>query len=85
MIYYLKLNVIDILTKKTINLPHPEGELMVNLPKSISSDKPLRLVKKGYRMEHDSGDFYVKITITNEHDLTEEKLNKMIELVNQVD
>jgi len=85
LIYYLKLNVIDILTKKTINLPHPEGELMVNLPKSISSDKPLRLVKKGYRMEHDSGDFYVKITITNEHDLTEEKLNKMIELVNQVD
>lgn len=83
LIYYLKLNVLDVLLQRQVKLPHPEGDLMINLPKNISSDKPLRLVKKGYRGEHDSGDFYVKMNITNDVDLDDEKLNKIKELVEQ--
>jgi DnaJ-class molecular chaperone len=83
LIYYLKLNVLDVLLQRQVKLPHPEGDLMINLPKNISSDKPLRLVKKGYRGEQDSGDFYVKMNITNDVDLDEEKLNKIKELVEQ--
>ena len=45
------------------------------------SEKPLRLVKKGYRGDNDSGDFYVKLNITNEIDIPEEKLNQIRELV----
>jgi molecular chaperone DnaJ len=83
LIYYLKLNVLDVLLQRQVKLPHPEGDLMINLPKNISSDKPLRLVKKGYRGEHDSGDFYVKMNITNDVDLDDDKLNKIKELVEQ--
>lgn len=81
LIHYLKLNVLDILLQKQIKIPHPEGELLINLPKNINSDKPLRMVKKGYRGDNDSGDFYVKLNITNEIDLPEEKLNQIRELI----
>jgi len=83
LVYYLKLNIIDVLVKKQIKIPHPEGELLINLPKYINSDKPLRLVKKGFRGDMNSGDFYVKMTITNETELPEETLNKIKELVEQ--
>jgi molecular chaperone DnaJ len=81
LIYYLKLNILDVLLQKQIKLPHPEGELLINLPKSVSSDKPLRLVKKGYRGDVGSGDFYVKMNITNEIDISEEKLSKIKEIL----
>ena len=81
LVHYLKLNVLDILLQKQVKIPHPEGELLINLPKNISSEKPLRLVKKGYRGDNDSGDFYVKLNITNEIELPEEKLNQIRELV----
>jgi DnaJ-class molecular chaperone len=81
LIYYLKLNVLDIILQKQIKLPHPEGELLINLPKNISSEKPLRLVKKGYRGDDDSGDFYVKMNITNEIDLPQEKIIQIQELL----
>ena len=81
LIYYLKLNVLDIILQKQIKLPHPEGELLINLPKNISSEKPLRLVKKGYRGDSNSGDFYVKMNITNEIDLPQEKIDQIQEIL----
>lgn len=84
LIYYVKLNVVDIIMEKQVKVPHPEGDLLINLPKQINSDKPLRLVKKGYRGDSNSGDFYVKMNITNDIELPDETLNKIKELLEQV-
>lgn len=83
LIYYLKLSIVDIILGKQIKVPHPEGDLLINLPKHINSDKPLRLVKKGYRGNVNSGDFYVKMNITNDIEVPEETLNKIKELLEQ--
>lgn len=83
LIYYHRLSVLDVLTRKQIKIPHPEGDLLINLPNRVESDKPLRLVKKGFRGEHNSGDFYVKMNITNDFEITEDKLNTIRELIEQ--
>jgi molecular chaperone DnaJ len=84
LIYSLKLNVIDVLTEKQIRLPHPDGDLIINMPKNLNSDKPLRLVKKGYRDGVGSGDFYVKMTITNDYTLTDNVKESLIELLKEI-
>jgi DnaJ-class molecular chaperone len=56
---------------------------MVNLPNPMNSDKPLRLVKKGYRNESGSGDFYIKISVTNEHNLPKDVEEKIQELIKE--
>jgi len=84
LIYSLKLNVIDVLTEKQIRLPHPDGDLIISMPKNLNSDKPLRLVKKGYRDGVGSGDFYVKITITNDYTLTNDVKESLMVLLKEI-
>ena len=84
LIYSLKLNVIDVLTEKQIRLPHPDGDLIINMPKNLNSDKPLRLVKKGYRDGVGSGDFYVKMTITNDYTLTNDVKESLMVLLKEI-
>jgi molecular chaperone DnaJ len=83
LVYSLKLNVLSLLSNKQILIPHPDGDLMVNLPNPMNSDKPLRLVKKGYRNESGSGDFYIKISVTNEHNLPKDVEEKIQELIKE--
>jgi len=84
LIYNISLNVIEILMEKQIKLPHPDGDLIVNLPKNLNSDKPLRLVKKGYRDNVGSGDFYVKVSITNNYELKDNIKESLKELLKDV-
>ena len=77
LVFYKKMNVIELLTKKQILVPHPDGELMINIPKKMNSDKPLRILKKGYRTNDGSGDFYIKVAVTNEYDLPEDIQQKL--------
>jgi molecular chaperone DnaJ len=84
LIYNLKLNILEILAEKQITLPHPDGKLMINMPKNLNSDKPLRLVKKGYKDVNGSGDFYVKVSVTNEYELSEDKKRDIKEILKEV-
>jgi molecular chaperone DnaJ len=84
LVHYKNVSAIDLLLNKQMTIKHPEGDLMVNLPRSFNSDKPLRVVKKGYRNQYNSGDFYIKIAVTNENDISDEikeQIEKLLEPV----
>jgi molecular chaperone DnaJ len=64
LIYNLYLNLQEI-QKDKFNIPHPDGELIVNSPKVFDSSKPLRLRGKGYP----GGDMYVKLNVRFERSI----------------
>jgi DnaJ-class molecular chaperone len=37
--------------KEDINIPHPDGELNIKLPKLMDSSKPLRVRGKGFKVD----------------------------------
>jgi len=84
LVYNLKLNVLEILTEKQITLPHPDGKLVISMPKNLNSDKPLRLVKKGYKDATGSGDFYVRLTVTNDYELNDDLKNNLKDMLKEV-
>ena len=49
LIYNSYLNYEDLI-KEDINIPHPDGELNIKLPKLFDSSKPLRVKSKGFKV-----------------------------------
>jgi DnaJ-class molecular chaperone len=37
------------LTKEDLNIPHPDGDLNIKLPKVFDTSKPLRVKGKGFK------------------------------------
>ena len=58
LIYYKKITAIDVLTKKQILVPHPDGEISLKLPKNIDTSKPLIVKTKWFRLDT-NGDLIV--------------------------
>lgn len=58
LIYNAVFNRED-LDKDTLTIPHPNGDLMVNMPNTFDTLKPLRVKSKGYN----GGDLYVKLNV----------------------
>ena len=58
LIYNLVLDLNGIQQDK-FSIPHPDGELIVQAPKTIDTSKPLRLRGKGYF----NGDMYLKLIL----------------------
>ncbi len=83
LIFYKKINALELLSKKQILVPHPDGDLMINIPRNMNSEKPLRLLKKGYRSNDGSGDFYIKVAVTNDYELPEDVQKKLEELLKE--
>jgi molecular chaperone DnaJ len=54
--YYLTLEDIN---KDSIIVPYPTGDISLNLPKEIDTQKPLRVKGKGF--ESEGGDLYIKL------------------------
>lgn len=61
LVYNAYLNLEEI-QKDTINIPHPDGDISVNLPKTFDTSKPLRLKSKGFKGSP-NGDLYVKLFV----------------------
>lgn len=80
LVFYKTLNVLEIITKKQILIPHPNGNLMVNMPKNFNSEKPLRILNKGYSYTGGKGDLYIKVSVTNNYDISEDT-QKELELL----
>ena len=74
MVFNIQLTPVDMLLNKTIRVPHPDGELEINLPEHLSTEKPLRLKSKGFVTPNGIGDFYIKICVTNKVISDEEKI-----------
>jgi len=77
LIYKKRLSTIDLLFNDFIEVEHPEGELKLTKPETLDTDKPLRIVNKGYKINGAIGNFYIKISVTNEKNDKE----KVIELL----
>lgn len=58
LIYNLFLNLEEVQKDKFI-IPHPDGDLSMDAPKTFDSSRPLRLRGKGYS----GGDMYVKLNV----------------------
>lgn len=58
LIYNLFLDL-DEIQKDKFKIPHPDGDLNINAPKTFDSSKPLRLKGKGFK----NGDMYVKLHV----------------------
>ena len=81
LVYYQTLNLNNLLLGDEIILPHPDGQLKIYIPDNFSTDKPLRLINKGYKTQSEIGDFYVKISIVNTLDVSEEVKEKIKNLI----
>ena len=80
LVYTKKVTMFDLIMGNEITLPHPDGDLKINLPPNTESVKPLRLRGKGYKVNGGSGDFYLKLNIVNEP-LTDERKSEVIEFL----
>jgi molecular chaperone DnaJ len=58
LIYNLFLNLEEVQKDKFI-IPHPDGDLSMDSPRTFDSSRPLRLRGKGYN----GGDMYVKLNV----------------------
>jgi len=58
LVYNLFLNLEEVQKDKFI-IPHPDGDLSMDAPKTFDSSRPLRLRGKGYS----GGDMYVKLNV----------------------
>jgi|TARA_R110000796_G_scaffold95432_1_gene200608 molecular chaperone DnaJ len=74
LVFKVELTPADMLLNKTIRVQHPDGELEINLPEHLSTEKPLRLKSKGFVTPNGIGDFYIKICVTNKVISDEEKI-----------
>jgi molecular chaperone DnaJ len=58
LVYNLFLNLDEIQKNKYV-IPHPDGDLSMDAPRTFDSSRPLRLKGKGYK----GGDMYVKLNV----------------------
>jgi molecular chaperone DnaJ len=73
LVYIKNVNYKDVFLISDINIPHPDGDLNIKLPKKFETNKPLRVKGKGYLTGNHIGDFYIKLNIIYEEMSVEEK------------
>lgn len=83
LIYTKTMTPLEFLLDVTISIPHPNGDLNVVKPKIIDTEKPLRLRGKGYNIQGSVGDMFVKINVFNDENLSEEKKEKIRQVLNE--
>jgi DnaJ-class molecular chaperone len=59
LIYSAYFNLNE-LSKDTLDILHPQGNLSIKLPKTFDTSKPLRVKSKGY---HNRGDLFIKLFV----------------------
>jgi molecular chaperone DnaJ len=64
LVYNLKMDMVDLLVNNTVEIPHPDSNLTINLPTPIDTEKPLRIKGKGFINGGFVGDYYVKLSLT---------------------
>ena len=64
---YSKFFNLDELSKDSFEVPHPDGNLMVKLPKVFNTEIPLRIKGKGF-VTNTIGDLYIRMNVKFERD-----------------
>lgn len=76
-----KLDIFDLMTSDSVSIEHPEGELLIKLPDSVDTEKPLRIPNKGFSNENQKGNFYIKISVKKD-EVSREKVKTILKEIN---
>jgi DnaJ-class molecular chaperone len=55
------------LEKDVFDIPHPDGNISINIPSEFDTSKPLRIRGKGFRTHH-NGDLYLNLYYKHKKD-----------------
>lgn len=84
LIYNKKVTPLELIINDDMFIEHPEGGLNIKVPQKLSTDKPLRIINKGYKTPNGTGNFYIKLTVEKNEDLDINIKNKIKELTHNV-
>jgi len=76
----VKVGVGDATLGTKVNVPHPDGEISVDVPSGTQPGQVMRVEGKGFSNGWGSGDLYVKVDVDIPEKLTEEQEEVMEEL-----
>jgi molecular chaperone DnaJ len=83
LVYHKKVDPISLVINDTMTINHPDGDLMINIPKNMDTDKPLRITNKGYITPNGRGNFYIRVSVQKTDDIDQEIKEKIKELLKQ--
>ncbi len=77
LIYTKTINPLDLVIEKNMEVEHPEGNLSIKIPDKVNTDKPLRILNKGFKTNNGIGNFYIKIVVEKSINLDDSKIEKI--------
>jgi molecular chaperone DnaJ len=77
LVYTKIIDPLSLLIEKNIIIEHPEGELSIKTPYSLSTEKPLRIMNKGFKNKDSVGNFFIKIVVEKNEELDQSKIEKI--------
>jgi len=87
LVFNKKVTPLELVLEDNMIISHPDGDLSIKIPKEVSSDKPLRILNKGYKTPNGVGNFYIKLSVDKKTDLdtdTKNKIKKLLKETNDV-
>jgi len=80
LVYTKLIDPITLVLDKSFVVEHPDGELLINIPKILNSEKPLRILNRGFKTKEINGNFYIKVVVEKTEDL-EDSLKEKIKIL----
>ena len=81
LIYNKKASPLDVLINDKLDIPHPEGDIRINMPENLDTNVPLRVGGKGYKTPNGNGDLYIKVSVSKDGSISNEIKEKIKELL----
>lgn len=78
-----EISPLNLLIDDEMTIKHPEGEIIIKLPKEVNTDKPLRIIGKGYKTIQGNGNFYIKFSVVKNDDLDDITIEKIKDILKQ--
>jgi len=82
LVYNLNITPVDMIVNTNFIVGHPSGDLQINLPVGLNTEKPLRVKQKGYITPNGVGDFYIKLNVSHS-EITDEERQRLTTFLEQ--
>jgi molecular chaperone DnaJ len=81
LVYNKKTSPFDVLLNDKLEIPHPEGDIRINMPENLDTNVPLRVGGKGYKTPEGNGDLYIKVSVSKNGGISNEMKEKIKEIL----
>ena len=81
LVYNKKMDPLSLAIEDNLIIDHPDGNLSIKIPENVSTLKPLRIHGKGYKTPQGNGNFYIKIIIEKNENISsdiKEEIKKIL-------